>query len=460
MSPIQIHPLTQAKSPVPSMNEIDKSKAVVYTGQGDTGSDFFGVTQISDSQGLDGLDMFVSASHVGSVVGIDRGLLANFPPVSPGCSPHIGQDKLQLEALARAVHGGVALEDRGNFLNTYKHCCTGYDLVAWLLQFFNIDERDRVHPICQQLMLRKIITQINDDQQEFCDNAEAFYHFQEDVTEPCMNLRRIWDLPPPSRCAHDVACTLQDHLQLVYEKHVSSDGRRVHYEAMRTCELFYQLELMLTELQVVELSTLSFREKLAFWINLYNIMLIHMIVIHGPPDSKMKRWQMRNDVKYMIDKHDYSIADLKHGILRGNQRTGFSLFRQFGDGDPRREHSLPIFDPRVHFALVEGSTVSPRLFLYHTNGEIEKELTHSAQMFCQDLVRFDVTQRKVVLPEVLKEFLDDFQCNEVELVCKHLASYCVGDQAAECSSLLAKGDYSIEYDSKDWQLNAWTEEDL
>eukprot|EP00658_Telonema_sp_P-2_P030490 TRINITY_DN23006_c0_g1_i3.p1 TRINITY_DN23006_c0_g1~~TRINITY_DN23006_c0_g1_i3.p1 ORF type:complete len:210 (-),score=56.50 TRINITY_DN23006_c0_g1_i3:332-961(-) len=192
-----------------------------------------------------------------------------------------------------------------------------------------------------------------------------------------------------------------------------------------------------------------------FWINLYNIMCIHMIVSKGPPDSKIKRWSMQGSIQYTIQGQCYSLADVKHGILRGNQRTGFSLFRQFGDGDLRREQSLPIFDPRVHFALVEGATSSPRLFLYHTNSEIEKELTNSAQLFCQDLVVFDVKQRKVMLPEVLKDYLEDFQCSETELVCNHLSSYCVGGQAEQCAGLLAQGNFSVEYISKDWELNSW-----
>ncbi len=69
---------------------------------------------------------------------------------------------------------------------------------------------------------------------------------------------------------------------------------------------------------------------------------------------------------------------------------------------------------------------------------------------------------------MLKEFLEDFGCSEVELVSKHIASYCVGEQADQCSSerdpslvlrvvagLLVR-DFSIEYASRDWELNSWT----
>lgn len=215
--------------------------------------------------------------------------------------------------------------------------------------------------------------------------------------------------------------------------------------------------MSLTELQTVDLSTLSFREKLAFWINLYNIMCIHMIMVNGPPDSAFKRWQMYSSFKYKINSEIYSIADLKHGILRGNQKAPYFMFRQFGDDDPRRVHALPIFDPRVHFALVEGSITSPRLFVYKDT-EIDKELTHSAKVFCDDLVSFNVDTQQVILPEVLKEFYEDFQCSETDLVKKHLSTYCEGHQAEQCAGLLAQeaNGFTIAYHSQDWELNIWS----
>lgn len=437
MSPVQVHPMTKAASPVPSMNEIDKAKAAG-----------------SAADGLEGSSMFVSPGHAGSLVGIERQLLANFPPVPIGSAPHIGEDKLQLEALAHAARSEVSVKDRGSLLSSYNQCCCGDELITWMVNYFQIEDRTRVVPVCTQMLTRKVLAHLNGDNQTFQDSPDQFYHFQEDTVEPCMNLKRVWDVPP--RDAHDVACSLQEQLRTVYGLHVSPDGRGVDYNSMKECESFHQLELMLAELQVVELSTLSFREKLAFWINLYNIMCVHMILLKGPPDSKFKRWQMQSAVKYNINGEAYSIADLKHGILRGNQKAPYNMFAQFGDGDPRRIQSLPLFDPRVHFALVEGSRVSPRLFLYHTNSEIEKELTHSAQMFCADLVEFVTEEQKVLLPEVLKEFLEDFGCNEVELVSKHIASYCVGEQADQCSRLLVQGNFSIEYVSKEWELNSWT----
>lgn len=455
MSPVQIHPLSQAQSPVPSMNEIDKSRAVICPAG--VNNDFFqgeihGALQMA-SLGLEGLDMFVSPRMRTDSVGIDPRLMANFPSIS-NHSDAIGDEKLKLEALAHSARREVSIKDRGSLLQTYNQCCCGSDLVTWMVRYFQIEDRSRVLPVCDELLNRQVIAHSNGDSKSLLDSADEFYQFQEDVIEPCWNLKRIWDVTP-ARPAHEVAHTLRTLLQKVYDAFVSPDRQCVDYDAMKSSDAFLELEMALTELQSVDLATLSFREKLAFWINLYNIMCIHMIIVNGPPDSAFKRWQMYSSFKYNIDAQVYSIADLKHGILRGNRKAPFSMFRQFGDSDPRRVHALPIFDPRVHFALVEGSVTSPRLFVYQ-DLEIDRELTNSARAFCEDFVTFNVDMQQVILPEVLKEFYEDFQCSERDLVKKHLATYCDGDQADQCSSFLADDfNFTIEYISKDWELNTW-----
>ena len=52
--------------------------------------------------------------------------------------------------------------------------------------------------------------------------------------------------------------------------------------------------------------------------------------------------------------------------------------------------------PVDHFALyfLAGSITSPRLFVYKDT-EIDKELTNSAKVFCEDLVIFNIDMQQV-----------------------------------------------------------------
>ena len=91
----------------------------------------------------------------------------------------------------------------------------------------------------------------------------------------------------------------------------------------------------------LDVSPLPFREKLAFYINMYNALCLHAIYERGPPGhcthpshtcvsswvdagGQIERWRMHNNINglgicYNINGSNYSIADFKHGIVRGTR---------------------------------------------------------------------------------------------------------------------------------------------
>ena len=66
-----------------------------------------------------------------------------------------------------------------------------------------------------------------------------------------------------------------------------------------------------------DLSRLKTREeKLAFWINLYNAMVLHVAVELGVKNGL----RGMDGFIYRIDGYNYSLDDMEHGMLRGNAR--------------------------------------------------------------------------------------------------------------------------------------------
>jgi len=80
---------------------------------------------------------------------------------------------------------------------------------------------------------------------------------------------------------------------------------------------------------------LSREEKLAFFINLYNMMTIHAISILGHPDGALERRKLFGEFKYVIGGSTYSLSAIQNGILRGNQRPPYNLKKPFGAKDKR-----------------------------------------------------------------------------------------------------------------------------
>lgn len=85
----------------------------------------------------------------------------------------------------------------------------------------------------------------------------------------------------------------------------------------------------------MEISDSSREEKLAFFINLYNMMAIHAILVLGHPDGAMERRKLFGEFKYVIGGSTYSLSAIQNGILRGNQRPPYNLKKPFGAKDKR-----------------------------------------------------------------------------------------------------------------------------
>ena len=110
---------------------------------------------------------------------------------------------------------------------------------------------------------------------------------------------------------------------------------------------------MTQDLQRVNLLELSENETLAFFINLYNAMIIHAMIRVGCEEGVINRRSF-SDFHYLIGGHPYSLGAIKNGILRSNRRSPYSLIKPFGTGDRRLEVSCLSIYYRVldNFMLV------------------------------------------------------------------------------------------------------------
>lgn len=74
-------------------------------------------------------------------------------------------------------------------------------------------------------------------------------------------------------------------LQL-YGVHLSEDGKAVDYEAMGADPAFQRFVVATGELQGVDPSSLTREEKMAFFLNVYNVLVVHALVAFGSSHLK------------------------------------------------------------------------------------------------------------------------------------------------------------------------------
>src|SRR5437763_8929268 len=114
-------------------------------------------------------------------------------------------------------------------------------------------------------------------------------------------------------------------------------GGRVDYERLRGSEAFAEAERAARALASTRLDGLADRrDRLAFWINVYNALVLHGIVRLGIRRSVRRTWNFFGRVSYRVGGHVFSLDDVEHGVLRDNRRRPWPPLRPFGAGDARR----------------------------------------------------------------------------------------------------------------------------
>ena len=160
-------------------------------------------------------------------------------------------------------------------------------------------------------------------------------------------------------------------------------------------------------LQHVSLAELAGRAaRLAFWINVYNALVLHGIVALGIRRSVHEVPWFFMRVSYRIDGFRLSLDDIEHGVLRANRRRPFPPFRPFGRLDPRGALALGAVDPRVHFALNCGARSCPPVGVYRASA-IDRELDAATRNFVNQAVTLDGAGR-VRCPKIFRWYREDF----------------------------------------------------
>uniref|UniRef100_A0A1A8CIZ6 Uncharacterized protein n=1 Tax=Nothobranchius kadleci TaxID=1051664 RepID=A0A1A8CIZ6_NOTKA len=254
--------------------------------------------------------------------------------------------------------------------------------------------------------------------------------------------------------AAELSLLLREITLKLFSEHLSDDGKSVDYSGMcvnpgfaRYCELAVQL-------QRVELLSLSRDEKLAFFINIYNALVIHGFLRLGAPTNLWQRYRFFNYVSYFIGGEVFTLQDIENGVLRGNRRGVAQLRRPFSKSDPRLQVALPDAEPLIHFALNCGANSSPPIKIY-TPQDIDIQLRAAAEAFLENdggcLV--DSEKGEVRLSQIFKWYKSDFGGTD-EKVLKWVLDH-MGDseKKARLRGVLSSGKIKVTFLSYDWSSN-------
>jgi len=206
--------------------------------------------------------------------------------------------------------------------------------------------------------------------------------------------------------------------------------------AINTSSEMAEAALLAGQLQLVDVEQLSHEQKLAFFINAFNALVLHGHVRRRPVfnSGQTTHWvevgRFFRDVRYAIGGHILSPIDIEHSILRAwSSRPSKSLVQQFIDtpkfapDDIRKVCRLQRAEVDVSFALCVGGISSPELCIFSSEAIME-QLGSAAGKYCDDNVEVNSLQGVVTLPQQFEWYSADFGGTDAKLlsfVCRQLS---------------------------------------
>ena len=110
-----------------------------------------------------------------------------------------------------------------------------------------------------------------------------------------------------------------------------------------------------SELKRCDITKLSETKKLAFFLNLYHLMILHAYLVLGPPTSTFKWISYFNMISYQVNDDIFSLTELEHCIIRAGMNFPAQFLSKYVLPTSRYSFAMNISDPRVNFALNCGS---------------------------------------------------------------------------------------------------------
>ncbi len=228
------------------------------------------------------------------------------------------------------------------------------------------------------------------------------------------------------------------------------DHGRVNYARLRSTALHRSLEEKSAQLRYVRPEQLSGdAERIAFFINVYNVLAIHGVLALKIEDSVMEQPAFFSTIAYQIGDWSFTPDELENGLLRRNAPHPVTHKRCFPEDAPQLAFCPSYVDPRIHAALVCASKSCPPVAFYEAEA-LDSQLDRASANYVQSEVRVDAERRILSLPIVFRYYAVDF--GDADSLQNFLIEHADPAQGAALKDALQRG-FKREFQRYDWSLN-------
>jgi hypothetical protein len=180
-------------------------------------------------------------------------------------------------------------------------------------------------------------------------------------------------------------------------------------------------------LKEADAHTLNEDERLAFFINVYHVMIMHAYIVLGPPDSSFKWVTYFNSIAYQCSDDIFSLPELEHNIIRAEMSFPSQFLSRFILPKSQYRFALTRPDFRINFALNCGSLCMPSgaVPLYKPESIHERldSVTRSFANWTVSVKQKGSRDISISLPRVCQWFAYDFGDGSASDVMKVIEPY-------------------------------------
>ncbi|KAF8641478.1 hypothetical protein HU200_067820 [Digitaria exilis] len=201
---------------------------------------------------------------------------------------------------------------------------------------------------------------------------------------------------------------------------ISRDSRRLK-EAE---DLLQTYKLILYRLETVDLRRMTNEEKIAFWVNIHNALLMHAYLKNGVPQNNLKKTSLLVKAACKIAGRNINVAVIQSMILGCNthcpgQWLRTLLYPRIKSKVSKAGHEWRAFaaaqsEPLLRFALCSGSHSDPAVRVY-----TPKRLFHQLEAAKEEFIRATAgvwKEQKLLLPKLVEAYAKDVKLSPQGLV--------------------------------------------
>jgi len=205
-------------------------------------------------------------------------------------------------------------------------------------------------------------------------------------------------------------------------------------------------------LKNVNVSQLPEEERLAFFLNLYHVMIMHAFLVVGFPRTNFQWKSYFSMISYQCSDDIFSLAELDHCIIRGSMNIPTVFASKLVIPKSRYTFALTRADYRINFALNCGSYSNPVSIPIYNANSLEKQLDDATTVYLKQALKVKTKGSSnslvIYLPRICQWFADDFGSGSSKDVLSALKiqKYLSNQEQKIMSQSTTKGDgISVKY---------------